>query len=82
MGSPVRDLLLEVEQGESLEERNQLAEGLLLEGAWRDEIQDVSALRIPCDPQLQEQCRYQSRQADPNQQDSYSRLSHLYGDSS
>ncbi len=45
MGSPVRDLLLEVEQGESLEERNQLAEGLLLEGAWRDEIQDVSALR-------------------------------------
>lgn len=45
MGSPVYDLLLEVEQGEDLEERSQLAKDLLLEGTWRDEIRGVSTLR-------------------------------------
>lgn len=45
MGSPVCDLLLEVEQGEDLEGRKVLAETLLREETTRGRVQSVDALR-------------------------------------
>ncbi|MGN0405831.1 MAG: FtsX-like permease family protein [Bariatricus sp.] len=45
MGSPECDLLLEVEQGEALEERNTLAETLLLKETEQGAIQKMNALR-------------------------------------
>lgn len=45
MGSPVCDLLLEVEQGEALEERNQAAAKLLLAESGRGVVMHIDALR-------------------------------------
>lgn len=45
MGSPVCDLLLEVEQGENLEERNQAAENILLTELSHGTVANIDALR-------------------------------------
>ncbi|MGN0488081.1 MAG: FtsX-like permease family protein [Ruminococcus sp.] len=45
MGSPICDLLLEVEQGEDLEERNATAEKMLLAESEKGNIESIEALR-------------------------------------
>lgn len=45
MGSPVCDLLIEVEQGERLEQRNSQAESLLLEAAEQGTVEHIDVLR-------------------------------------